>query len=294
MRRGLVLGGGGPVGIAWESGLARGLAEGGVDLRLADRIVGTSAGSVVGTRIAAGQDPQTLQATPQGGTRGGGFLPADLASGGTPDLETLAQVFATWLASNEMTPERCAEIGTLARKARTIAEDAFVALISASHGQREWPERLAVTAVDVESGAFASHDATSGVSLQRAVAASCAVPGLFPTVEIGGRRYMDGGVRSGTSADLLLGGAFEHALVVSPLCKAQGRLGVLGEQLMWAEVARLRAAGIAVCAVLPESEELAAFGGNLMNAGAAPAAFEAGHKRGLALASGEAAAWGGR
>jgi NTE family protein len=282
------------VGIAWESGLARGLAEGGIDLRLADRIVGTSAGSVVGTRIAAGQDPQTLQATPQGGTGGGGFLPADLASGGTPDLETLGKVFATWLASNEMTPERCAEIGTLARKARTISEDAFVALISASHGQREWPERLVVTAVDVESGAFTSHDATSGVPLQRAVAASCAVPGLFPTVEIGAHRYMDGGVRSGTSADLLLGSPPEHAIVVSPLCKAQGRLGVLGEHLMWGEVARLRAAGTAVCAVLPESEELAAFGGNLMNAGAAPAAFEAGYKRGLALASGEAAAWGGR
>jgi NTE family protein len=203
-------------------------------------------------------------------------------------------VFSTWLASSEMTPERCAEIGTLARKARTMAEETFVAMIAASHAVSEWPERLVVTAVDVESGEFTSHDAASGAPLQRAVAASCAVPGLFPTVGIGARRYMDGGVRSGTSADLLLAIEPQQALVIAPMCKAQGRMGALAERLMWAEIARLRAAGTQVCAVIPEAEELAAFGGNLMNVAAAPAVFEAGHKRGLALASGEAAAWGGR
>ena len=290
MRRGLVLGGGGPVGIAWESGLARGLAEGGVDLRGADLVVGTSAGSVVGTRLAAGHDPRSLEAS--GARASQATSLAELSAGAPPDLETLAQVFATWLASSEMTPERCAEIGTLARKARTMAEEPFVALIDAAHGERAWPARLVVTAVDVESGAFAAHDAASGAPLSRAVAASCAVPGFFPTVAIGGRRYMDGGVRSGTSADLLLAIQPTHALVIAPLCKAQGRLGALAERLMSAEVARLRAAGCSVCAVLPESEDLAAFGGNLMNVAAAPVAFEAGHRRGLALAAGEAAAWG--
>ena len=290
MRRGLVLGGGGPVGIAWESGLARGLAEGGADLRRADLIVGTSAGSVVGTRMAAGHDPRMFEAHPSNGSAGATPL-ADLAGGAAPDFETLAQVFATWVASREMTPERCVEIGTLARKARTMPEDAFVALISAGHGVRDWPARLLVTSVDVESGEFAAHDAAGGAPLERVVAASCAVPGFFPTIEIGGRRYMDGGVRSGTSADLLLGIEPQHALVIAPLCKAQGRLGDLAERLMWDEVARLRAAGTQVCVVLPESADLAAFGGNLMSTAAAPAAFEAGHKRGLALASGEAAAW---
>jgi NTE family protein len=294
MRRGLALGGGGPVGIAWESGLTKGLFEGGVDLRLADLVVGTSAGSVVGTRIAAGHDPRALEQRPHDARPSGSIEPTDLAGTVAPDLETLAQVFSTWLASGEMTPERCAEIGTLARKARTIDEEAFVALISDTHGERSWPARLVVTAVDVESGAFAAHDASGGAPLARAVAASCAVPGIFPTVRIGERRYMDGGLRSGTSADLLLGLAPEQAIVVAPLCKAQGRIGALAERLMWAEVARLRAQGTQVCVVVPESADLAAFGGNLMNGAAAPAAFEAGYERGLALASGEAAAWGGR
>src|SRR5262245_35607477 len=105
MRRGLVLGGGGPVGIAGESGLAKGLGEGGVDLRTADRIVGTSAGSVVGTRLAAGQDLATLDGSPRRGTSGGPSL-ADLGAGGVPDLATLQQVFVTWLAPGEMTQER--------------------------------------------------------------------------------------------------------------------------------------------------------------------------------------------
>jgi NTE family protein len=293
MRRGLVLGGGGPVGIAWESGLVKGLAEGGVDVRRADLVVGTSAGSVVGTRVAAGHDLLKLEDRPEDG-RLSGSLESSLDGALAPDLDTLGQVFTAWLSSSEMTPAHCAKIGALALHARTIDEDAFVALIAATHGERSWPERLLVAAVDVESGALVAHDGKGPATIERAVAASCAVPGFFPPVTIGERRYMDGGVRSGTSADLLLGLELEQAIVIAPLCKAQGRLGVLAERLMFEEIARLRSAGTQVCVVLPDSDDLTAFGGNLMNAGAAPAAFAAGNKRGLALASGEAASWAGR
>ena len=60
MTRALVLGGGGPVGIAWESGLVAGLAEGGVDVSQADFIMGTSAGSVVGAQLSLGKTPGAL------------------------------------------------------------------------------------------------------------------------------------------------------------------------------------------------------------------------------------------
>src|SRR5579862_1901802 len=60
MTRALVLGGGGPVGIAWESGLVAGLARGGVDLGQADFTLGTSAGSFVGARLALGSDAATF------------------------------------------------------------------------------------------------------------------------------------------------------------------------------------------------------------------------------------------
>src|SRR6185312_16605732 len=58
--RALVLGGGGPVGIAWESGLVAGLAQAGVDLGRADFTMGTSAGSFVGARLALGADAKTF------------------------------------------------------------------------------------------------------------------------------------------------------------------------------------------------------------------------------------------
>src|ERR1700744_1531192 len=59
-RRALVLGGGGVTGIAWETGLIAGLAGLGIDLAAADVIIGTSAGSLVGTDIACGQDLEAL------------------------------------------------------------------------------------------------------------------------------------------------------------------------------------------------------------------------------------------
>src|SRR5277367_1187548 len=52
--RALVLGGGGPVGRAWEAGLAAGLLLQGMDLAGADVIIGTSAGAIVGAEIALG------------------------------------------------------------------------------------------------------------------------------------------------------------------------------------------------------------------------------------------------
>ena len=58
--RALVLGGGGVIGIAWECGLVEGLRDGGIDVRRADVVVGTSAGSVVGTWVASGRDPGDL------------------------------------------------------------------------------------------------------------------------------------------------------------------------------------------------------------------------------------------
>ena len=58
----MVLGGGGIAGVAWEAGIVIGLRWAGVDLSSADVIVGTSAGSIVGSRVAFGTDLQALAA----------------------------------------------------------------------------------------------------------------------------------------------------------------------------------------------------------------------------------------
>lgn len=66
MKLTLVLGGGGVAGIAWETGLLKGLRDAGVDLTGADVIIGTSAGSVVGAQLANGCELDTLYAKKSG------------------------------------------------------------------------------------------------------------------------------------------------------------------------------------------------------------------------------------
>lgn len=54
MATALVLGAGGPTGVAWELGILAGLADKGVDVTDADTVIGTSAGSAVGAQLTAG------------------------------------------------------------------------------------------------------------------------------------------------------------------------------------------------------------------------------------------------
>lgn len=282
--RALVLGGGGVVGVAWETGLVAGLLEGGIDVREADLVVGTSAGSMVGTRIAAGQD---LRVAPS--REGPNEIP--LPAGG-PDMETLGKIFEVWSQAPEMTEALCREIGTLARIAKTPDLAPWVAATGGSLGVDDWPDTdLRVTAVDVDTGRFEVHSAKSGAPLKEAVASSCTVPGMFPPVPIDGRHYMDGGVRSGTNADVILDAKPGAALVIAPICSATAAIGAVAERALHDEVAQLRAAGTRVCTILPDEADARTFGGNLMDASRAEACQEAGRQRGLRMATGEAQLW---
>jgi predicted acylesterase/phospholipase RssA len=64
MMSGAVFGGGGIAGVAWEAGIVIGLQRAGVDLSSADLIVGTSAGSIVGSHVASGVGLQALAERP--------------------------------------------------------------------------------------------------------------------------------------------------------------------------------------------------------------------------------------
>jgi len=106
-----------------------------------------------------------------------------------------------------------------------------------------WPTReLMVTGVACDDGEFVVWTRDSGVPLLRAVTASCAVPTVSPPITIGSRRYMDGGMRSGTNADLARG--YDRVVVLAPLGPSSGFGGALLE-----EVAELRSAGARVSSV---------------------------------------------
>ena len=79
----------------------------------------------------------------------------------------------------------------------------------------DWPDRdLRISAIDTATGELVTFDRSSGVGLVDAVAASCAVPGVWPPVTIGDRRYMDGGV--GSSVNMALADDCDVVVVLVP------------------------------------------------------------------------------
>ena len=103
---------------------------------------------------------------------------------------------------------RLQRVGAFPLAARTVSEEERRAVIAARLPVQAWPDAdLRLTAVDVADGRLATFDRSSGVDLVDAVAASCAVPGVWPAVTIGGRRYMDAGTRSPTDPSIPPGAA---------------------------------------------------------------------------------------
>jgi len=285
-KRALVLGGGGLVGIAWETGLLLGLREGGLEVRETSLVVGTSAGSMVGARVAAGHDLALPLAPPEGG------LPLPEAGF---DVALIDRITALWKRAEPMTPAAAREIGALALAAPTCSVETWIASTGGACGVADWPgtDYVAVV-VDAERGVHRGVDRDAGVPLAAAIAASCAIPGMFPAVPFDGALWMDGGVRSGTSADLVLQRGVEHTLVVAPMCERVGEIGPASERALRREVAALEAAGGWVEAIMPGEREAAVMGQNLMDLAATAAAQDAGFEQGRVLARGRAGEWATR
>lgn len=293
----LVLGGGGPVGIAWELGIAAGLLASGVDLRIADRVIGTSAGSIAGAMLSSGEDPLSLVEQVELLISGGA------ASSGADQVapDGMARMLELTLASAELDDEadrarNRAEMCAFALEAPTIPEDSFVGTIGSVLAGRTWPEGFSCTAVRAHDGSFHVWEAHSGVPLERAIASSCAVPGVYPPITIGEHRYIDGGMRSGLNADLAVG--VKAAVVVScmPLELPPGLDDPRISRLLGrarTEVDAIRAAGAEVALIVPDLEFLtiSGFGMNLMDFSQVGAAADAGQRLGKAEADRIAAVW---
>jgi NTE family protein len=153
----------------------------------------------------------------------------------------------------------------------------------------DWPTAsLTITAVDAESGALVAFDATSGTSLVDAVTASCAVPGVWPLVEIAGRSYFDGGGYSVDNAHLAAGA--ERVVVASPFGSASP--APAGYHLNDA-VAALEAAGTKVMMIDPDPGARAAMGANPLDPAVRRPSAEAGFAQGQRLAKSVGEFWSG-
>ncbi|SEC91590.1 NTE family protein [Streptomyces sp. 3213] len=272
----LVLGGGGISGIGWMAGMLYGLGEAGVDLGDADVVIGTSAGSSVGAQLLAGTLKELYErqlAAPEGES------PSRLGVG-------LLFRYVT-VALTSRTPEAYGRrIGRMALAARTPDAAARRAAIESRLVSPQWPDRaLRLSAVDIATGELRVFDKDSGPTLADAVAASCAVPGVWPPVPIEGRVWMDGGVHSSANAHLAEG--YDRVVVLAPMAVGGGPLASAADQTR-----RLVEQGARAVAVHPSPEAKKAYGRNLLDPAVRAPAARAGREQAAAHAAEVAEVWG--
>ena len=276
MERVLVLGSGGATGVAWEAGVLVGLADG-VDALAADRIIGTSAGALVAAEaLRCGLDELvTLANTPR------------------PRITQMTAEVVARLTRAQLTPDRSAGLIWLgrpgARDWTPQAEASWIDYVAVNLAGMPWPERLTVTATNVRTGRPTLFTASSGVELRRAVAASCAIPGIFPPVMIDGDLYMDGGMYTPGNLDLAAG-ADGVIAVVSWIT------AIRPYRWPWVQAAALRL-GVKsgrpsrVTLIVPDAGAQVAQGPDMIDTRRAPDAFQAGVRQGRARAAEAARTW---
>lgn len=274
----LVLGVGGILGEAWMWGYLGGAQQAtGEDFRRAKQLIGTSAGSIVAARLAGGEDPRRGEERvhwdgemePE---RRPGALRAAFERASRISLGAVSPLAAPALAA--ATPG-----GALARAAVLARVPAGRIELHDLRSRLQalgptWDGRLNIVAVDRGSGrrvAFGS-DGAPEASVADAVAASCAIPGYFAPVEIGGREYVDGGVWSPTNLDLARAGRGDRVLCLVPTA-AMGTspaLALRGLVAGWrmatsVEAAAARRRGASVEIISPDGGSAHAIGSDLMN-----------------------------
>ncbi|MGP4014904.1 patatin-like phospholipase family protein [Saccharopolyspora sp. 5N708] len=272
----LVLGGGGIAGIAWTTGLLAGMADAGLEARAVDEIVGTSAGATVAAQLGSGLDLHVLfarQTEPD-------LQAAEIAA--QVNLTTFARDIAAVLGEVDVhPPERRRSLGRFALDAETVTERERRAVVESRLPSHAWPSlgpELKIVAVDANSGEPRVFEKATGVGLVEAVAASCAVPGIWPPVTINGSRYVDGAVRSNTSADYALGAS--RVLVVAPL----GNTELFPvEKTLDEAIEELRVSGAQVALVTPDAVSTEAIGTNPADPSTRKPAAEAGRMQGRDL-----------
>jgi NTE family protein len=291
---GLVLGAGGVMGGAWlTGGLEAIAAETGWDPASADRIVGTSAGSMMGALLASGVPPWFMVAHSAGQSftglvdrEGREAATADRSAGATfryaGGLPPIGPGSWRLIASSLSAPNRHRPAALLAGwlPRGFISNEPLKDVVRrvVPSGWAEHPSLWAV-ACDYASGrrvAFGREDAPEA-DLADAVAASCAIPGFYKPVEIAGRTYVDGGLWSTSNLDIVRNEGLDLVICLNPTSslhpprawnpveRVAGVFERTSGRRLGAETKKLRAAGTEVVLIQPTDEDKAVMGPNLMS-----------------------------
>jgi len=294
MRVGLVLGAGGVVGASWLIGALEALeAETGWRAAEAERIVGTSAGAVVGA-LAAGGIPAEYMSAYSAGRTLDAFAEAESRAGALTD-RVLGSEYRLQRALPPVGPGswRLA-LNTLLHVRRHTPATVLAGwlprgFISTTPIQRlvetfvsgAWPDHPGYWAVAADYGsgkrvAF-GRDGAPDARVAEAVAASCAIPGFYHPVKIAGRRYVDGGICSTSNLDLLRGAGLDLVVCLNPMSSvapiaggspadrfARAMRAAVGRRLGH-EARKLREDGAEVLVLQPGRDDCALMGVNLMS-----------------------------
>lgn len=280
--RALVLAGAGAAGNAWQLGLTAGLSAAGVDLTAADLVIGTSAGSTVAAQITSGTQPEAWYAAilaevipPR---------PAGTAKGRGPTIS--GPNYMAWsdeiIAASKDASDMRRRIGAAALEMDESGGEngrRWRQIVAARLPSDVWPQQpVLIPAVDARSGEPVVFDRHSGVDLVDAVAASTSAMSPY---SIGDKRYLNGGYRRSSNADLAAG--YERVLILEPFG------GRSRQPLEWGmdlatQVAELRAGGSQVETVFPDAGSGNVFDANALDPSTRLPAARGGHDQGTALA----------
>ena len=304
-RTALVLGAGGVLGAAWMTGALACLQDWlQHPLNDADLIVGTSAGSVLAAALRCGATVEEMAAWQRGDAAGILGESAVLAAPGgpLPPLPRLrfgsVPLAATAMLRPDLVPPW---VGATAWLPHGRAQHATVrALVTALHGRHHkhpsksaaalsWADgRTWIAATDYDTGqrVLFGREGAPQVALPDAVVASCSIPGWYQPAKIGGRRYVDGGVRCPTSLGTLSGTDVRDIVVLAPLASTESdhplqphlrierRLRQLLTRILLRQAKMLAAQGKRVTILTPGPRDLAVMGANPMDPRRAEAVLE--------------------
>lgn len=283
-----MLGAGGVLGAAWTIGALQAVTEvEGFDPHEADVIVGTSAGSVLAALLGSGLTVADLLSHQRGMPlphETGADWSYDSSTGAAhPPRPRLALGSPALLRRSVAHPRQLPPLAVLAAlfPAGTGNLSEVGRIVSSVAAETGWLRRdgVWVVAMDYDSGrrvAFGREGAPEA-RLDEAVMASCAIPGWYAPVSIGGRRYVDGGTLSTTSADLLAKDELDEVYVLAPMAsfvsdhpralaaRLERRVRRQVTRRLIDEAQKVSRSGTSVTVLAPGPEDLAEIGANLMD-----------------------------